>query len=195
MDHIFEPFYTTKDVNKGSGMGLAVVHGIVKSHRGAITVESKPGKGSRFIVYLPLLDREYLQKNEPLSIGNKSHEKKQILLVDDESIVLNSVQRALERMGYTVAAEKDSEAALDLFRKNPQDFDLIITDQTMPRLTGVELSEEAMRIRPDVPVILCTGFSEVISDQEAKNMGIKELLMKPATTKDLDEAINRALKG
>ncbi len=195
LDHIFEPFYTTKDVNKGSGMGLAVVHGIVKSHRGAVTVESKPGKGSRFVIYLPLLDKGYQQKEEIAGGEKKDHGKKQILLVDDEGIVLNSVQRALERMGYTVAAEKDSETALDLFRNNPQGFDLIITDQTMPRLTGVELSEEAMRIRPDMPVILCTGFSEVISEQEAKKMGIKELLMKPATTKDLDEAINRALKS
>lgn len=195
LDHIFEPFYTTKEVNKGSGMGLAVVHGIVKSHRGAITVESKPGKGSRFVVYLPLLDRAYLHEKEEVVSGERVHEKRQILLVDDEGIVLNSVQRALERMGYIVTAEKDSEAALDHFRKSPQEFDLIITDQTMPRLTGVELSEEAMRIRPDMPVILCTGFSEVISEQEAKNMGIKELLMKPATTKDLGEAIHRALKG
>jgi PAS domain S-box-containing protein len=196
LDHIFEPFYTTKEASRGSGMGLAVVHGIVKGHRGTITVESKPGRGSRFVVYLPLVDDVYREQVEAAATSDrKDKDKKQVLLVDDESIVLSSVQRALERLGFLVVSVGDGKAALDVFSKSPREFDLIITDQTMPRLTGAQLSEEALRIRPDIPVILCTGFSEVITEQEAKDMGIRELLMKPATTRDLGEAVNRALKG
>jgi len=196
LDHIFEPFYTTKEASRGSGMGLAVVHGIVKGHRGTISVESKPGKGSRFIVYLPLVDDLYRQQMEAAGMAERqAKDRKQVLLVDDETIVLSSVQRALERLGFQVTSVGDGREALDRFIKSPREFDLIITDQTMPKLTGAQLAEEALRIRPDIPVILCTGFSEVITEQEAKDMGIRELLMKPATTKDLGEAINRALKG
>jgi two-component system, cell cycle sensor histidine kinase and response regulator CckA len=195
LDHIFEPFYTTKEASRGSGMGLAVVHGIVKGHRGTISVESTPGKGSRFVVYLPLVDELCRQQEEASSSDHRARDKKQIMLVDDEEIVLSSVQRALERMGFQVVPVGDGKAALELFSRSPRDFDLIITDQTMPHLTGAQFSEEVLRIRPDMPVILCTGFSEVITEQEAKDMGIRELLMKPATTRDLGDAVNRALKG
>lgn len=197
MDRVFEPFFTTKDMARASGMGLAVVHGIVKGHRGAVLVESAPGRGSVFTVYLPLLDENYRQQMAAGSsaAAQAQKEKKQVLLIDDEPMVLSSVQRALERLGYKVSAFRDPEEALDAFRSKPRDFDLIVTDQTMPRVTGAQLAGEVMRVRPDVPVILCTGFSEVISEQEAKDMGIRELIMKPATTKDLGEALNRVLKA
>jgi PAS domain S-box-containing protein len=196
LEHIFEPFYTTKEASRGSGMGLAVVHGIVKGHRGTVSVESKPGKGTRFVVYLPLVDDLYREQVEAAATSDhKVRDKKQILLVDDEGIVLSSVQRALERMGFLVVPAGDGKSALDLFVMSPREFDLIITDQTMPHLTGAQLSEEVLRIRPDIPVILCTGFSEVITEAEAKDMGIRELLMKPATTRDLGDAVSRALKG
>lgn len=192
MDRVFEPFFTTKGM-KSSGMGLSVVHGIVESLRGTVRVESDPGKGSRFTVLLPLLGEAYRQRSDAVRRERSGDGKKRVLLVDDEAMVLGSVQRALERLGFFVTAVRDGVDALDAFRKTPDDFDLIITDQTMPRMTGAELAEEAMRIRPDIPVILCTGFSEVISEQEAKEMGIRDLIMKPATTKDLSDSIRRAL--
>lgn len=197
IERVFEPFFTTKDMAKASGMGLAVVHGIVRSHRGAVMVESSPGKGALFTVYLPLLDENYRQQmaSAGIAASGQEKEKKQVLLIDDEPMVLSSVQRALERLGYKVVSFGDPEASLDTFRKKPRDFDLVITDQTMPRMTGAQLAGEVMRIRPDIPVILCTGFSEVITEQEAKDMGIRELIMKPATTKDLGEALHRVLKA
>ncbi|HQG31471.1 MAG TPA: PAS domain S-box protein [Deltaproteobacteria bacterium] len=197
VERVFEPFFTTKDISKASGMGLAVVHGIVRGHRGAVMAESTPGKGSLFTVYLPLLDENYRQ--QMASAGSaalrQEKERKLVLLIDDEPMVLSSVQRALERLGYAVSSFRDPEESLDAFRKRPRDFDLVITDQTMPRMTGAQLAGEVMRVRPDIPVILCTGFSEVITEQEAKDMGIRELIMKPATTKDLGEALHRVLKA
>ncbi len=194
VERAFEPFFSTKDTSRSSGMGLAVVHGIVKSHGGAIIVESKKDKGSRFTVYMPVADKSEVRMRTSDRDGpGKSGDKKQrILLVDDESLVLMSVQRALERMGYEVDAVKDGPDALDIFCEDPDSFDVVITDQTMPKMTGAELAEELLHIRPDIPVILSTGFSETISEQEAKAMGVRDLLMKPATTKDLDAVIRRA---
>jgi len=194
VERIFEPFFTTKD--KSTGMGLAVVHGIVKSHGGAITVESKQNKGSRFTVYLPVAEKNSQGNTQGSGErqGGKYRKKKwRVLLVDDENLVLMSVRRALERLGYEVDAVKDGKDALELFCEAPETFDVVITDQTMPKMTGAELAEELLHIRPDIPVILSTGFSETISEQEAKAMGVSELLMKPATTKDLDAAIRKAI--
>lgn len=124
--------------------------------------------------------------------GKSGDKKQRVLLVDDENLVLMSVQRALERLGYEVDAVKDGPDALEIFCEDPDSFDVVITDQTMPKMTGAELAEEILHIRPDIPVILSTGFSETISEQEARAMGVRDLLMKPATTKDLDAVIRRA---
>jgi signal transduction histidine kinase len=195
MNRIFEPFYTTKDVDKGSGMGLAVVHGILKHHGGAITVESEQGKGSRFTVYLPITD-EKLQTQPPATDRGRSvKEKGEVLLVDDEDMILSSLKNALKRMGYEVVALKDSQEAYEVFLKAPSGFDLVITDLTMPKLSGIELANKLMDIRPDIPVILCTGFNDVIDEDEAKSMGIRELLLKPASTNELKTAISRALEN
>ena len=193
VERAFEPFFSTKDTSKSSGMGLAVVHGIVKSHGGTITVESKKNKGSRFTVYFPVVDKsEQERTSERETPGESRGRRQRVLLVDDESLVLMSVQRALERLGYEVDAVKDGPDALEVFCEDPDSFDVVITDQTMPKMTGAELAEELLHIRPDIPVILSTGFSETISEQEAKAMGVRDLLMKPATTKDLDAVIRRA---
>jgi signal transduction histidine kinase len=195
MDRIFEPFFTTKDPGKGSGMGLAVVHGILKHHGGTITVESEEGKGSTFTVYLPITDEEFRTQTPATDRARSVNEKGKVLLVDDEEIILNSLKNALKRMGYDVVTLKDGLEAYEVFLKAPSDFDLVITDLTMPKLSGIELASKLMDIRSDIPVILCTGFNDVIDEDEAKSMGIRELLLKPASTSELKTAIGRALEN
>lgn len=193
MGHIFEPFYTTKDVGKGSGMGLSVIHGIVKGHGGAVRVESEPGKGSLFTVYLPTTREtgDELPGRDPGTPGKP--EKKSILLVDDETIILTSVSKVLKILGYEVTPAGSGAEALILFSANPDAYDLVITDQTMPQMTGVELAAEITGIRPGVPVILCSGFSDAVSEKKLGNSGICELLPKPADMQELKSAIEKAL--
>ncbi len=194
MGHIFEPFYTTKDVGKGSGMGLSVIHGIVKGHGGSIAVESEPGKGSLFTVYLPTTREtsEELPGRETGSPGNP--EKRSILLVDDEAIILTSVSKVLKILGYEVTPAGSGQEALELFSENPDAYDLVITDQTMPQMTGVELAAEITGIRPGIPVVLCSGFSDAASEKRLGSTGIYELLPKPADMQELKNAIEKALK-
>lgn len=193
MDQIFEPFYTSKELGKGSGMGLAVVHGIIKNHGGTITVESEPGKGSEFTVILPTTDEKIETQTLAIDKSRSVKEKRNVLLVDDEEIILSSLQNVLKRLGYNVVAAKDAMEALELFRATPDTFDLVITDLTMPQITGVELAKKLINIQTDIPIILCTGFNDVIHEDEAKAIGIRELLLKPASTNELKNAIGRAL--
>jgi PAS domain S-box-containing protein len=192
MERIFDPFFTTKQPGEGTGMGLAVVHGIVKNHGGAITVYSEFGKGSTFNVFLPMIKEELKTEDTPSETIISGKER--ILLIDDEKIQIRSVQPMLERLGYRVVAETDPIEALDIFRLRPNEFDLVITDQTMPRMTGRELAEEILRIRPNIPIILCTGFSEVIHEEEAKAMGIREFIMKPFSLNEMAGIIRKSLE-
>jgi signal transduction histidine kinase/CheY-like chemotaxis protein len=193
MSRIFEPFFTTKEVGKGTGMGLAVIHGIIKAHRGAISVESVPGKGSRFIVYLPLISEKAQASEREPDMVNNSKGKGRILLIDDEEIILKSVRKVLKALGYEVVTGKSGFEAIDVFSRIPDRFDLVITDMTMPGMTGTELAGKLIEIRHDIPVILCTGYSDIVNKRVAKDIGICGMLEKPADIDDLKQAICRAL--
>jgi len=192
LSRIFEPFYTTKEPGQGTGMGLSVVQAIVKSHGGAIVVRSEPGQGSTFQVYLPVVagqaDDPGVAPAEP-TLG----QGERILFVDDEEALAEMGRQMLERLGYQVTASASSLEALEIFKARPEEFDLVITDQTMPKLTGTRLAQEAVRIRPGIPIILCTGFSEQVSAEKAQTMGIRRFIMKPLEVREVAEAIRVAL--
>jgi CheY-like chemotaxis protein len=192
LEKIFDPYFTTKEKGKGTGLGLAVVHGIVKRHRGQITVESVPGKGTTFSVYFPIIKRkiEAADKNtvESLPKGNEC-----ILFVDDEKDLLEIGTQMLSYLGYEVITRSNSLEVLDLFQSQPQRFDLVITDMTMPNLTGDKLAIELMKIRPDIPIILYTGYNESITEEQARKIGIKEFSMKPFVMRDLAETTRKVL--
>jgi len=192
MDRIFEPYYTTKEQGKGTGLGLSVIHGIVKNHGGDICVSSQPGKGTTFTVYLPIIDEIELEteeiKSSPTAKGNE-----RILLIDDEEQIIDIEQQILERLGYKVTPKTDSEEALMEFATLPERFDLVITDMTMPKLTGDQLARRLMDIKPDIPVILCTGFNESITEEKALAMGIDKFVMKPVVKDELASTIRSVL--
>ena len=173
-------------------MGLAVVHGIVKSLNGAIAVSSQPEKGSTFTVWLPMVVSEtegtVQEETSPLPGG-----KERILMVDDERSIVEMNSTILERLGYEVTALSSSTQALELFTSNPQAFDLVITDQTMPELTGADLARRIKALRKEIPVILMTGFSETMDGEKARRMGIRRLLMKPVVKNELAEAIREVM--
>ena len=191
-DRVFEPFFTTKKTGEGTGMGLAVVHGIIKSHAGAISVRSEPGKGSVFTILLPRAPgTPEAGKAEPSAPYPKGTER--VLFVDDEDIQVRAMSRLLEHLGYRVAGMTDSRAALDLLRRDPGAFDLAILDQTMPNLSGADLAREALSLKPDLPIILCTGYSETIDEEQALALGVRAFMLKPFSARDIALAIRRVL--
>ncbi len=191
IDRVFEPFFTTKGVGEGTGMGIALAYGIVKNHGGDITVDSRPGRGTTFQILLP---RAVEKTKEKAEISDSIHSgTERILFVDDEELLVDVGQKLLESLGYNVVATSSSNDALDIFRKEPESFDLVITDQTMPVISGYALATKLMEIRPDVPVILCTGFSETVSPEQAKAAGIREFVIKPVNRATIAEIIRRVL--
>jgi len=191
IDRIFDPYFTTKEVGEGSGMGLALVHGIVKNHHGEITVYSELGKGTTFNVLLPSIQakiRKTKKVEKPICGGNET-----ILYVDDEKNLVHVSKERLERIGYAVIGTTSSLEALDIFSQNPFMFDLIITDQTMPKMTGAELAQKILKIRPGIPIILCTGFSEIVSKERSKALGITEFIMKPLFSDEMANLVRRVL--
>jgi CheY-like chemotaxis protein len=192
IDKIFDPYFTTKEQGKGTGLGLSVVHGIIKEHGGDIRVYSEPGKGTAFHVYLPLL--EDAKDGKAAAVARKHPTgSESILLVDDEEPIVRMVQMMLERLGYRVTARMSSPEALAVFKADPGNFDLVISDRGMPNLTGEQLAVELISIRPGIPIILCTGFSDEADVQRASAMGIEGFLMKPVATGDLAEMVRKVL--
>ena len=191
IEKIFDPFFSTKNKSEGTGMGLSVVHGIVKACKGSIQVDSTIGQGSIFKVFLPAFDQteKPLPFVEPSVVGGTEC----ILFVDDELSQAEMAVDILEHLGYQVVSLTDSVEALEKFKQDPDKFDLVITDLTMPKMTGKDLTRELIKIRPDIPVILSSGYTESISIEQAKQMGVREYLMKPIAIKDLARSIRRVL--
>jgi PAS domain S-box-containing protein len=194
LERIFEPYFTTKEQDKGTGLGLSITHSIVKNHDGNISVYSEPGKGTSFHVYLPVID-SYSNEIETTSSITLPTGNEHILLVDDQIHILQLMKQMLEGLGYTVSFRTGSIDALEAFKANPDQYDLVITDHTMPNMTGIDLAAALLKIRPDIPVILCTGFSEQVSNQTTGSSKITDILMKPVALKDLSQTVRNALSS
>ena len=192
MDLIFDPYFTTKETGKGTGLGLSVVQGIVKSCHGDIHVYSEPGKGTEFHVYLPIIktitEINSTDPFEPIQGGSE-----RILLVDDEEMIVKMEKQVLERLGYHVTTRIGSIEALEEFKADPSKFDLVISDMTMPGMTGVQLCNEIKKIRPDIPVIICTGFSGQINEETSKQLGIQGYVLKPVIVAEIAKTIREVL--
>ena len=193
MDKIFDPFFTTKKLGDGTGLGLSVVHGIVQSLSGNIKVDSCVGKGTSFSAWIPVLSdsllENFVEGEDTIIIRGSGR----ILFVDDEEALIEMARDLLESLGYEVTARQDSVEALEIFRANPDRFDLVITDQTMPKMTGMNLAQEVLRIRPNIPIILCTGFSSTVNARDAKSAGIKAFILKPLIRSKISETIQQVL--
>ena len=191
MARIFEPYFTTKEVGKGTGMGLSVIHGIMKRHNGGIRVESELGEGTVFEIYFPALEKTIEEEKEPDEEIEGGSER--ILFVDDEESMVNLNQQRLERLGYNVIPKTDPLEALEFFRTNPDQIDLIISDMTMPHMTGDKLAQEIRNIRSDMPIIICTGYSERMSENIAQEIGIRKYIEKPIEMANLARSVREVL--
>ncbi|MFO7860671.1 MAG: PAS domain S-box protein [Desulfosalsimonas sp.] len=187
LERIFDPYFTTKDVDKGTGLGLSVVHGIVKSHGGSIRVRSQPGQGCEFEILLPAAEKN--AEAVLVQTGDTPRGHGRILLIDDEPMIVSLNQQRLEKLGYRVSGHTNPKAALEMFSSDPYRFELVITDMTMPHITGDRLAEKILEIRPEMRIILCTGYSIQVSDKTAASLGIARYLEKPVQMQQLAEAV------
>ncbi len=193
LEKIFDPFFTTKEPGKGTGMGLSIIHGIISEYGGAITVESELGKGTTFHLYFPKVDEQESSPGQEIDLEPSGKER--ILFIDDEELLLDMGKNLLKSLGYRVTVRKSSLEALTTFQNSPESFDIVITDQTMPGMTGSDLARRMLQIRPDIPIILCTGFSNIIDEQSAKKMGIREFVLKPIDFASIAKLIQKVLDG
>ena len=192
LDKIFEPFYTTKPLGEGTGMGLAVVHGIVQSLGGHIAITSQVGKGTEVVVFFPLSD-EVEGRSQEKSAAPQGHER--ILVLDDEPALARVMSRILSALGYSVASLTSSTEALALLNRDPHAFDLLLTDRTMPEMDGLARVREFRHVRPDLPVLICTGYSDVLTETDARELGVSGVLYKPLERDLLARAVREALEG
>ncbi|MDR3554922.1 MAG: PAS domain S-box protein [Syntrophobacteraceae bacterium] len=192
-ERIFDPYFTTKPVGVGTGLGLAVIQGIVKRHEGAIIVHSEPVKGTVFEILLPNIEKAPKQMEAGPQPSPRGTER--ILFVDDEEALATLGEKMLTQLGYQVTARVNSLEAVELFRADPGAFDLVITDCTMPQMTGVDLAKTILRIRPDIPIVLCTGYSELVSEETARELGIRAYVMKPLGRRNISKVIRTVLDG
>lgn len=191
-DRIFEPFFTTKEVGAGTGMGLTVVHGIVQSLDGTITVDSDPGSGASFTLHLPVIESGDFQPEGEVD-GDLIKGTGRVLFVDDEESVAKLGELMLARPGYTPTVKTSSLEALDTFKAGPDGFDLVMTDMAMPKMSGATLAKEVRSVRPDVPIILCTGYSDQIDEAKAKDIGVNKLLIKPLSMPEVSRILHELL--
>ena len=191
IDRIFDPYFTTKEFGKGSGMGLSIVFVIIRNHGGAITLDSQPGKGATFTMLFPVVDEQSVVEVKAPDEGPRGNET--ILFVDDEESIVKMIGQMLGRLGYRVETRLNPAEALELFQSNPHEFNLVITDMTMPQMTGVKLSEKLKDIRSDIPIIICTGHSALIDEERAKEMGVSAFVMKPIMKRDIAKTIRKVL--
>lgn len=195
LERIFEPYFSTKTPHEGTGLGLSLCLGVIESHGGTIVVQSSLGNGSKFSIFLPKVVREpFSEQDIPLPDDFRARQGETILLVDDESVLVDVGKAMLQQLGYKVLSTTDSLAALELFRSHSNTIDLVITDQKMPDLTGAELISKIKKIRADIPIIMCTGYSEVITEQEAKKLGAEAFFMKPVSRLQIASAVHNLLK-
>jgi PAS domain S-box-containing protein len=193
LERIFDPYFTTKEPGEGTGLGLAVVHGIVQACGGAVRVRSEPGKGTNFEILLPRIDHPAALENTGHRPEDLPRGHERILFVDDEQVIVDVTKHMLEYLGYEVLATTSSIGAFRLFRDQPDRFDLVITDLTMPNMTGEMLAKEIMKVRQDIPIIVCTGFSERIAEAKAKALGVREYIAKPVVIHDLAKKVRESL--
>ena len=192
LPRIFEPFFTTKEKGLGTGMGLAVVHGIVKNHKGYIDVYSELGKGSTFKIYLPI-EKQALTSIDKTDSGEIPRGSERILVIDDERYIAQMMMQMLESLGYTVEVKTNGSEAFDIFLQDPYYFQLVITDQIMPQITGDILARKLLAVRSDLPIILCTGFSDYIEKDWLREIGIRDVVMKPILKSEIARVIRRSL--
>jgi CheY-like chemotaxis protein len=193
MKKAFEPYFTTKEKGDGTGLGLALVQAIVEEHDGFLNLHSKVDKGTSFYLYFPVVrehKNHHQQKNQLTHVQNG---REKVMFVDDESYIRESTKDFLEKYGYQVAIFQNGRDALDTFKSNPSAFDIIITDMTMPEFTGAQLAKEILTMTPDMPIVLCTGFSENISPAEALEIGFRKYIQKPFRHQDIAALIRRIL--
>jgi len=191
---VFEPYFTTREKGMGTGLGLAVVHGIVKEHQGRISVYSEPGQGSTFDVYLPMI-HEAIPEAVPVPVPPRARANERIMVVDDEDSIRNLISRFLTYAGYRVDLFANGREAWIALQENPKAWDLLLTDQTMPEMTGDALAAKALELKPDMPVIICSGFSESHNERHAQALGVKAYLQKPISSATLLTEMAKALYG
>lgn len=193
IDRIFEPFFTTKEQGKGTGLGLSVAHGIIKKHGGKTTAYSEPGKGSTFCIYLPVLEAESDAEGQGEAPKEIPGGSERILFVDDEDLLVEVSGQVLESLGYQVTCFTSALEALEAFKQSPQNFDLVLTDLNMPKMSGLDLAKQLSDIRPDIPIVLCTGFSDRVSPSRSEALGIRKTIMKPMVARDIALSIREVL--